>query len=88
MVTFWATFLIWKFFYFLTYISSFKKGLVAGIFRIEKWFYLDVLDFQIELLRDIFGNFRLGNCFGYFLPKFGQIFSNLLVCYKTCFLRC
>jgi hypothetical protein len=66
--------LLWQFFYFLTYISNLKVGLVAGIFRFQNWFYLDVLDFQIKLSWDIFGNFRLGNCFGYFFPKFGHIF--------------
>jgi hypothetical protein len=30
-------------------ISSFKVGLVPGIFRFQKWFYVNVLVLQIEL---------------------------------------
>ncbi len=49
MVTFWATFCFSKYFYIFALISSFKVGFYEGIFRFQKWFYVDVFYFQSEL---------------------------------------
>jgi hypothetical protein len=51
----------------------------AGIFRFPEWFYVVVLNFQIELWCRYFGYFGLGNFFGYFFQNLGKFFSNLLV---------
>ncbi len=48
-------------FYIFTKINSLKVGFIAGILKFQKWFYLDVLDFQIELWCRYFGKFNLGN---------------------------
>jgi len=43
-------FLLKHFFFIFTYISSLKVRFVfAGIFKFQKWFDVDILDFQIEL---------------------------------------
>jgi hypothetical protein len=65
-------------FYIFTYISSFKAGLVEGIFRFQKWFDEDVLDFQLSFDGDILAFFWLGSCFGSSFSKIWAFF-NILV---------
>ncbi len=44
------------------------------MFRFEKCFYVDVLDFQIELWRKYLGNFWVWHLFGLLFPNIGQKF--------------
>jgi len=53
----------------------FKTQFVVGISRVQKWFDVDVLGFQIKLCCRYFG---LGDCLGYFLKNWAIFFSNLL----------
>ncbi len=69
-----------KFLHFDRVISSWK--LVR--FRFQKWFGVDVLDFQIELWYRYFGIFWLGNCFGHFFAKISQIYFSII--WSHCFL--
>ncbi len=66
MATFWATFCLTIF----TWISSSKVGFVADVFRFQKLFYVDVLDFQIKLWCINFDNF------GLVLATFSKIWAN------------
>jgi hypothetical protein len=50
-----------------------NRGFV-GILRVQKWFDVVILDFQIENL----GNFWFGNCFGYFFQNLGEFFSPII----------
>ncbi len=79
-------FLLRQMFYTFTKISSFIVEFV--ILGFKKWFYVDVLDFQIEFHCWYFGNWGLGNCLGYFFkiwPTF-QIFWSLCL-FVTKFVR-
>jgi hypothetical protein len=51
-----------------------KAWFVVGILRFQKWFDLDISDFQLELCYRFFGSFWFGNFLGYFLKNW-HIFS-------------
>ncbi len=78
MVPFEVTFCLSKLFTFSPK-KKFQSRVCCCYFRFQKWFYVVVLDFQIELwCKCFFGNQGLENCFGYFFQNLGN-FSNLLV---------
>jgi hypothetical protein len=43
--------------------------------QFQKWFDVDVLGFQIELLMNKFCHFGLLDCFGYFFQQFGHFLN-------------
>ncbi len=57
MATFWATFHKTDFFNIFTVISSFKTRFAVGILKFQKWFDVDVLNFQIDVLMLVFWYF-------------------------------
>jgi hypothetical protein len=57
------------FFYTFTLIGSFKIWFV--VLRFQKWFGVDVSDFQIELCRKHFGKSLAWQLFGLLFPKIG-----------------
>ncbi len=67
-------------------MHSFKAWFVVGILRVQKWFDLDVSDFEIELWYCFFGNFWLGKYFGNFYQNLDNFFPNLLVTLITALL--
>jgi hypothetical protein len=58
-------------------MNNFKTWFVVGTWGSQKWFDVNVLDFESEFWWIYFVIFSLGNSFGYFLQKLG-IFSFIL----------
>ncbi len=73
-----GNFLLKQIYYILTYVRSFKTWFVVGILRFQKWFDVDVLGFQIEVCCRYFSLYWLGDCLGYSLKNWVNLFSNLL----------
>ncbi len=65
-------------------MGTLKTWFVVGIFRFQKWFDVDILDFQFELC------YRYLAFFDYetFLATFGQFFAKLLVTLKRGHIFC
>jgi hypothetical protein len=75
-------FLFGQIYYIFTEAGKFKTWFAEGILRFQKWFNVDILDFQLELSSKYFGFFGLKAFFGQFLKNWAIIFQKL---WSPCF---
>jgi hypothetical protein len=75
MVTYWATFCLSKSISFSPKIGTFKTWFLVGTLRFQKWFDVDILDFQIVLCYFYLGIFLVYRLFGLLFEKLGNFLS-------------
>jgi hypothetical protein len=77
MTTLLAFFLLGQVYYIFTYLGTLKTWFVVGILRFEKWFDLDIFDFQFELCYRYFGIFQFRDFLSNFSKNWAFFSQNL-----------